>query len=148
MDIGIDGVLAGALDFGFGAVLVFVGSGVAQASLEPQASALEKPGSAFEVAEEGVTVGLVLLWDGGAGADRLNADFISDDGTGTDETAGSAGAGAFWEVRVGSMGSAKSNRSFEAVADAGLVGAAALVDAKLKSPKSFAASEDGFACDF
>lgn len=42
VDIGIDGFRAAAAGFGFGAVVVVEGSGVAHASLEPQASLLEK----------------------------------------------------------------------------------------------------------
>ena len=49
VDIGIDGARAGAAGLGFGAVLVVVGSGAAQASFEPQASALEKPEKEFVV---------------------------------------------------------------------------------------------------
>ncbi len=43
LDMGIDGACTGATGFGLGAEVVFVGSGVAQASLEPHASIFEKP---------------------------------------------------------------------------------------------------------
>ena len=43
LDIGIDGTVGVVACLGFGAVVVGVGSGVAQTSPEPQASILEKP---------------------------------------------------------------------------------------------------------
>lgn len=46
LDIGMEGALAGAAVLGFGAVVVAVGSEVAHASLDPQASMLEKPDDA------------------------------------------------------------------------------------------------------
>lgn len=45
----MDGALAGAAGFGAGAEVVVVGSGVAHASLDPQASMLEKPEEVFNV---------------------------------------------------------------------------------------------------
>jgi len=54
-DIGMEGAFAGAAGLGGGAVLVEVGSGVAQASLEPQASILENAEEGFAAAGCGAT---------------------------------------------------------------------------------------------
>lgn len=75
VDIGIDGFRAAEVGLGFGAVVVAEGSGVAHASLEPQASLL------FEKLENvSVGAGCVADFDmaceGAAGAERLKAELI------------------------------------------------------------------------
>ena len=83
LDIGIDGFRAAGAGLGFGAVVVAEGSGVAHASLEPQASLL------FEKLEN-VLVGAGCAWvagfdmacEGAAGAERLKAELIFADGAG------------------------------------------------------------------
>ena len=132
VDIGIDGFREGVMGLGFGAVVVVDGSGVAQASLEPQASLLfEKLENALVLAGCTDAAGFEAGCDGAAGAERLKAELMFTDGV----DAG-AGAGAFFGAALGGVGSEKSKRSFEALVVAGLVGAGAGEDAKLKSPKS------------
>ena len=134
VDIGIDGFRAGAIGFGFGAVVVAEGSGVAHASLDPQASLLfEKLENALVAAGCAEAAGFEAGCDGAVGAERLKAELMVEDGAGT-----GVGAGTFVGAALGGLGSEKSKRSFEALVAAGLVGAGA-GDAKLKSPKSFEA---------
>ena len=83
VDIGIDGFRAAEAAFGFGAVVVAEGSGVAHASLEPQASLL------FEKLENvlvGAGCACVAVFDvaceGAAGAERLKAELMFADGAG------------------------------------------------------------------
>ena len=132
MDIGIDGFRAGAIGFGFGAVVVAEGSGVAHASLEPQASLLfERLENAL--VDAGCAGGLGVVCDGAAGAERLKAELMFEDGAGA-----GVGAGGFVGAALGGVDSEKSKRSFEALVATGFVDAGA-GDAKLKSPKSFEA---------
>ncbi len=58
LDMGIDGACTGATNFTLGAEIVFVGSGVAHASLEPHASMFEKPDDWFTMA--GCTIGTIV----------------------------------------------------------------------------------------
>ena len=84
--MGMEGALAGGAGLGAGAVLVVLGSGIAHASLDPQASMLENPEDALvEVIGIGGT-GLAVGCDDGAGAERLNAELM---------LGGGADAGAF-----------------------------------------------------
>lgn len=118
-------VIAGDLDsiFGFD---TDAGSGVAQASFEPHGSSLERPEKALELV--GATgADLAAGCENGAGAERLNAEFMFE-------------AGCF-EGIVGceSEGSDKSKRSVEVVlVDCFVIGAVS--DAKLKSPRPFDAA--------
>ena len=73
LDIGMEGVFTGSAGLGFGAVIVVVGSGVAHASLDPQASMLLKAEDVLGAAVVGFGVG----WEGAAGAERLNAELRS-----------------------------------------------------------------------
>ena len=61
------------------ALLSFDGSGVAQASLEPQGSTLEKFEKAFVLAD--VAVGFVGACEEGVGAERLKAEAVCGEGT-------------------------------------------------------------------
>lgn len=81
-DIGIDGALAGAAGFGAGAEVVVVGSGVAHASLDPQASILEKP---EEVVDWAGGAGFGAGCDEGAAAERLNGELTVDVGAGAND---------------------------------------------------------------
>lgn len=115
--------------------MVAEGSGVAHASLEPQASVLfEKPENALVLAGGADAADFGVGCEGAAGAERLKAELIFADG-------GDAGTGAwaFLGAALGGVGSEKSKRSFEVLVVAGLVDAGAGGDAKLKSPKSFEA---------
>ncbi len=56
LDMVIDGAWTGAIGFDLGADVVVIGSGVAQASLEPHASIFEKPDDWLIVA--GCTLGV------------------------------------------------------------------------------------------
>ena len=122
-DMGIEGALTAATGVGLGAVVVMVGSGVAHASLDPQASILEKLDEAVVVAG---CAGFGAAC-GAAGVDRLKAELMVEIG---------AGAEGFCGIDAGGEGSEKSNRPFEAGA-AGLDAAGGGLAAKLKSPKSF-----------
>lgn len=133
VDIGIDGFRAGAIGFGFGAVVVAVGSGVAHASLEPQASLLfEKLENALVDAGCADAAVFGAVCDGAVGAERLKAELMFEDGAGA-----GVGAAVLVGAALGGVGSEKSKRSFEALVAAGLVDAETGGDAKLKSPKSF-----------
>ncbi len=80
VDIGIDGFRAGVTGLGFGAVVVVEGSGVAQASLEPQASLLfEKLENALVLAGCTDAAGFEAGCDGAAGVERLKADLMFTD---------------------------------------------------------------------
>ena len=88
VDIGIDEFRAAEAGLAFGAVVVAEGSGVAHASLEPQASLL------FEILENELmeagcacVAGFDVACEGAAGAERLKAELMFADGAG-------AGAGA------------------------------------------------------
>ena len=79
VDIGMDGFWAEAPGLGFGAVVVVEGSGVAHASLEPQASLLfEKLENAL-VAGCADTAGFRVDCEGAAGAERLKAELMFED---------------------------------------------------------------------
>lgn len=83
VDIGIDGFRAGAAGLGFGAVVVAEGSGVAHASLEPQASLLfEKLENALVAAGCADAAGFGVGCDGATGAERLKAELMFADGAG------------------------------------------------------------------
>ena len=103
LDIGIDGTVGVAACLGFGAVVVGVGSGVAQTSPEPQASMLEKPDEVLARGGWAGAEGFCSDCKGAAGAERLNAELTLD---------GGAGAGAF--CSAGGDGSEKSKRSLDA----------------------------------
>ena len=134
VDIGIDGFRAEVLGLGFGAIVVAEGSGVAHASLEPQASLLfVKLEKELVLAGWTDAAGFGAGCEGAAGAERLKAELMFTDGA--DAGAG-AGAGGFLGAALGGVGSEKPKRSFEALVVAGLVDAGAEGDAKLKSPKS------------
>ena len=137
VDMGIDGLRAVAAGFGFGAVVVAEGSGVAHASLEPQASLLfEKLENALVAAGCAGAAGFAAVCEGAVGAERLKAELMFVDGA--DAGAG-AGTGALLGAAVDGVGSEKSKRSLEALVVVGLVDAGVGGDAKLKSPKSFEA---------
>lgn len=132
VDIGIDGFRAGVTGLGFGAVVVAEGSGVAHASLEPQASLLfAKLENELALAGWTDAAGFGAGCEGAAGAERLKAELDGADA--------GAGAGGFLGAALGGVGSEKSKRSFEALVVAGLVDAGTEGDAKLKSPKSLEA---------
>lgn len=78
--MGIDGLGTSAADLAFGAAGVG-GSGVDQTSLEPQASAFEILARLL-VVDVGAAVGLVPACDDAEGAERLNAELISEDALG------------------------------------------------------------------
>lgn len=81
LDIGIDGFRAAGAGLGFGAVVVAEGSGVAHASLEPQASLLfEKLENAFVGAGCASAAGFGMGCEGAAGAERLKAELMFADG--------------------------------------------------------------------
>ena len=81
VDIGIEGFRTGAAGFGIGAVVVVEGSGVAHASLEPQASLLfEKLENELVAAGCADAAGFGAGCEGGAGAERLKAELIFGDG--------------------------------------------------------------------
>ena len=83
VDIGIDGFRAAGAGSGFGAVVVAEGSGVAHASLEPQASLLfEKLENVLVGAGRACVVGFDMACEGAAGAERLKAEFMFADGAG------------------------------------------------------------------
>lgn len=144
VDMGMDGLLTGSAGLFFDTALL-VGSDVAQASLEPQASAFEKPLKSFESEVGAVGAGFGSACDEAEGAERLNAELTLDVGIGADcfcAGIGAAGAG----LGAGGEGSEKPNKSFDALVFAGLEGADGGLDAKLKSPKSYAALVDKLAC--
>lgn len=87
VDIGIDGFRGTAAGLGLGAVVVVDGSGVAHASLEPQASLFEKLEKALVAAGCVVVAGFGAVCEGAAGAERLKAELMFADGA-------DAGAGA------------------------------------------------------
>lgn len=88
VDIGIEGFRAGAAGLGFGAVVVVVGSGVAHASLEPQASLLfDKLENVLVAGDCADAAGFGVDCEGAAGAERLKAELMVADGA-------DAGAGA------------------------------------------------------
>ena len=102
-----------------------VGSGVDQASLDPQASESEK---LERVLEALASFGAGCCW--GAGFERLKAEKSPRSlGAGIEAGAGGFGFG----FGAGAEGEAKSKRSEEAD---GFVGGAGAVEAKLKEPKS------------
>lgn len=77
VDIGIEEFWAEAAGLGFGAVVVVEGSGVAQASLEPQASLLfEKLENALVPAGCAGAAGFGASCEGAAGAERLKAELM------------------------------------------------------------------------
>lgn len=81
VDIGIEGFRIGAAGWGFGAVVVVVGSGVAHASLEPQASLLiEKVENVLVTAGCADAAGFGAVCEGAAGAERLKAELMFADG--------------------------------------------------------------------
>ena len=128
LDIGMDGPVAGATVLGLGGE-VEVGSGAAHASLEPHASILLRP-------EEGAAtdaVGLDAGCAGATGAERLKGELKLEEGG----PEGFAGTGAGCGALFAGDGSAKSNRSLEALTGTGFGGVGAEGEAKLKSPKSF-----------
>jgi len=137
LDIGIEGTITGAAGLGLGGA-VGVGSGVAHASLEPQASMLLKPDVVVLAGATGFCAGR----EGAAGAERLNAELMVEEGA---DAGGFCGVGAGCGALAGGDGSEKSNRSLEALVVEGLDGAGADDDAKLKSPKSFDDSGSIFA---
>lgn len=117
-------VIAGDLVSVFGFEVVD-GSGVAHALLEPQGSSLEKPENELELtAATGADLGAGC--ETGAGAERLKAELIFEDG------------GAGFEAIVGcdGNGSENSKRSLGAPLAGGLEGGT-VVDGKLKSPGPF-----------
>lgn len=81
VDIGIEGFRTGAAGWGFGAVVVVEGSGVAHASLEPQASLLlEKLDNGLVAAGCANAAGFGAGCEGAAGAERLKAELMFADG--------------------------------------------------------------------
>ena len=83
VDIGIDGFRAAEAALGFGAVVVAEGSGVAHASLEPQASLLfEKLENVLVGAGCACVAGFDMACEGAAGAERLKAELMFADGAG------------------------------------------------------------------
>ena len=112
-----------------------VGSGVAHTSPEPHASILENAGDVLEMGGWADVEGIEAGWAGRAGADRLKAELILVE---------VVEAEVFCGIVAGGEGSENSKRSFEAGA-VGLDGAAAGLDAKLKSPKSLDESGSGLA---
>lgn len=111
------GLTVGALGAG-------AGSGVAHASFEPHASALEKPEKILLVVDDGFDAG---LGGGAVGADRLKADWRLIDG---DDGFWEAGAG------VGADKLERPKRSVEALPAEAFGAALGGLAAKLKSPKS------------
>lgn len=115
---------AGDLLSGFVFVLA-AGSGLAQALFEPQGSSLAKPEKVLELAGAS-EADLAAGWEGGAGADRLNAELRLMEGA----------AGLEGMADRDGKGSEKSNRLLEALfVDGFVVGVVVL--AKSKSPRLF-----------
>ena len=139
-DMGMEEALTGGAGSGAGAVLVVVGSGVAHASLDPQASIFEKPEDVLVAGTGADGVGLAASCDGGAGAERLNAELMLEAGTDVDDfwKVGAAG----WGTGADEVSLSKSKRSFDGLG-AGLEEVGAGLDAKLKSPKSLLAIGSG-----
>ena len=129
LDIGIEGGLAEIVGFCWGAVIVAgVGSGAAQASLEPQASILEKDELVFAVGCGGAGADFPAGLGAGAGVERLKTEFDLGGGRGVEVT----GAGAC----TGGDGSEKSKRPFEKLAVAVFDAGGAGLEGELKEPKS------------
>ena len=88
VDIGIEGFRTRAAGWGFGAVVVAEGSGVAHASLEPQASLLlVKLDNVLVAAGCANAAGFGAGCEGAAGAERLKAELMFADGADAGATA-------------------------------------------------------------
>ena len=135
--IAIAGAFGGLAGLGL-AVTAGVGSGVDQASLDPQASALEKAPKFEGFGSCGADAFFEVLSTGAATEERLNGEARS----GAFAGAEALGAGG---VETASL---ISKRPFEGFGAEGLEGAGAGLGAKLKSPKSLDSSGERIAGGF